>query len=71
MQYMRGNSRDYDEWEALGASGWSYKDVLPYFKKSERFHESGEFDEKYHGTKGEKIEPRNSAHLRNLESVNF
>ena len=49
---MRGNSKDYDEWEALGATGWSYKDVLPHFKKSERFHESGEFDEKYHGKSG-------------------
>lgn len=31
----RGTPDDYDEWEALGARGWSWKDVLPYFKKAE------------------------------------
>ena len=35
MAYVRGAAADFDEWEALGATGWSYKDVLPYFKKSE------------------------------------
>src|SRR6202158_654607 len=32
----RGAPTDYDEWEARGAAGWSWKDVLPYFKKVER-----------------------------------
>ena len=49
---MRGNPKDYDEWSDLGANGWSYQDVLPYFKKSERYHESDDLDENYHGTKG-------------------
>ena len=52
MLYVRGNSKDYDEWSDLGASGWSYQDVLPYFKKSQDYHESDDFDEKYQGTGG-------------------
>lgn len=33
--HLRGNRKDYDDWEAMGATGWSYRDVLPYFKKLE------------------------------------
>ena len=35
MIYARGNPEDYDVWASMGATGWSYEDVLPYFIKSE------------------------------------
>lgn len=35
LLYIRGQKEDYDHWAALGNKGWSYRDVLPYFKKSE------------------------------------
>ncbi|MGB0571304.1 MAG: GMC family oxidoreductase [Alphaproteobacteria bacterium] len=35
MIYIRGHSRDYDLWRQLGLAGWSYADVLPYFKRAE------------------------------------
>lgn len=35
LVFLRGAPSDYDGWEALGAKGWAYKDVLPYFKRME------------------------------------
>jgi len=35
MMYVRGHPGDFDSWAAGGATGWSYADVLPYFRKSE------------------------------------
>src|SRR5262245_38241920 len=49
LMYVRGNRYDYDHWEALGNDGWSYADVLPYFKKAENY-EHGSSD--YRGTGG-------------------
>jgi len=49
MIYIRGHKEDYNEWARLGNKGWSYKDVLPYFKKSEH-REAGADD--YHGQGG-------------------
>jgi choline dehydrogenase len=37
MVYVRGAAGDYDEWAALGCTGWAWDDVLPYFRKSEGF----------------------------------
>jgi len=50
MLYVRGHSRDYDIWRQLGNEGWSYEEVLPYFKKSER-NENG--NSEFHGSDGE------------------
>jgi len=36
MVYVRGHPRDFERWRALGAEGWGYADVLPYFKRAER-----------------------------------
>jgi choline dehydrogenase-like flavoprotein len=52
MIYMRGHRADYNEWEKLGAEGWGYDDVLPYFKKSQGFRPEFAADIEYHGTKG-------------------
>jgi choline dehydrogenase len=49
MLYVRGHPRDYDEWRQLGAEGWSYADVLPYFKKAEG---SWRGEGKFHGGSG-------------------
>ena len=35
MIYLRGHRADFDEWAASGCAGWSYDEVLPYFKRSE------------------------------------
>ena len=52
MLYVRGNAKDYDEWASLGAEGWSYQEVLPFFKKSQRIHDSPDVDSEFHGTEG-------------------
>jgi choline dehydrogenase len=49
MAYTRGHRHDYDHWQALGNKGWSYADILPYFKKAENW-EYGPSE--YRGTGG-------------------
>ncbi len=49
MCYIRGQHEDYDHWAALGNPGWSWADVLPYFKKSEHNERGGD---DFHGTGG-------------------
>ena len=57
MIYIRGDRRDYDRWAALGNPGWSYEDVLPYFRKAEN---NEAFNDAFHGQGG----PLNVANSR-------
>ena len=50
LVFIRGEPAGFDEWEALGATGWSYRAVLPFFKRYERFAEG---ESEYHGAAGE------------------
>ncbi|MFD0381902.1 GMC family oxidoreductase [Streptomyces stramineus] len=49
MVYIRGNAADYDGWAARGLDGWAYRDVLPYFRRSE---DNTRGADRYHGTGG-------------------
>jgi choline dehydrogenase len=49
MVYIRGQAEDFDYWRQLGNTGWSFEDVLPYFKRSE--HQTRGADA-FHGTDG-------------------
>ncbi|MEL0114365.1 MAG: GMC family oxidoreductase N-terminal domain-containing protein, partial [Rickettsiales bacterium] len=50
MLYVRGNAADYDGWAQMGCRGWSYEDVLPYFRKSEHYKQGG--DPEFRGGEG-------------------
>ena len=49
MAYVRGNALDYEGWAAAGATGWSYAEVLPYFRRAESFSGGGD---DYRGASG-------------------
>jgi choline dehydrogenase-like flavoprotein len=57
MLYVRGHKWDYDHWAELGNDGWSYDEVLPYFKKAEH---NEVFDNNFHGQGG----PLNVSQIR-------
>lgn len=65
MIYIRGNKQDYDEWSALGNMGWSYEEVLPYFKKSES---QTVIQDKFHGTAGP-LQVTNRSYTNRLSNV--
>ena len=50
MVYIRGHAADYDHWAQAGNPGWSYDEVLPYFKRAETFE--GDHDSDFHGASG-------------------
>ena len=58
--YVRGHAKDYDDWGASGNRGWSFAEVLPYFKRSEGFAGSADA---YHGADG-----RLSVRLQNAQN---
>jgi choline dehydrogenase len=64
MLYVRGHRFDYDQWASLGNAGWSYDEVLPYFKRAENNETLG--DDPYHGRGG----PLNVAALRSVSPIN-
>ncbi|WP_282127842.1 choline dehydrogenase [Roseobacter litoralis] len=53
MVYVRGHAMDFDHWAEQGAEGWSYADVLPYYKRMEHWHDGGHGgDPAWRGTDG-------------------
>lgn len=53
MIYVRGHAKDFDHWADSGAAGWSYADVLPYYKRMEHWHDGGHGgDASWRGTDG-------------------
>ena len=69
MVYVRGHAGDYDHWTECGATGWSYADVLPYFRRMECWHDSGQGgnpawrgrDGPLHITRGKRDNPLHAA----------
>ena len=53
MVYVRGHACDFDHWADRGAAGWAFKDVLPYFKRMETWHDGGHGgDPSWRGSEG-------------------
>ena len=67
MFAMRGHPKDYDQWAQMGAAGWSFADVLPYFRKSE---DSWRGEGPYHGAGGPvQVRPIDSPYLLHEEMM--
>ena len=75
MLYLRGNEANYNEWAARGCEGWSFEDILPFYRKLEN-HEDGETA--YHGAGGpiqvtrhpaDQISPVSNAFVRAASAV--
>lgn len=69
MFAIRGNKLDYDEWNAHGNYGWSYNEVLPYFKKLENMTDDiNMVDAHYHGTDGY-LNIQSSENIHDIENI--
>jgi choline dehydrogenase len=72
MVYVRGHPMDYDHWQETGARGWSFADVLPYFRRMETWHDGGHggdaawrgTDGPLHVSRGPRINPLFDAFVR-------
>ena len=76
MVYVRGHARDFDTWAALGADGWSYADVLPYFKRMEHWHGHGDavwrgLEGPLHITRGKRENPLYQAFIEAGRQAGF
>lgn len=64
--YIRGHASDFDRWASLGCTGWSYEEVLPYFRQSENYEPVCEpRDQRFHGKGG----PLNIAERRHFNPL--
>ncbi|PRY79706.1 choline dehydrogenase [Yoonia maritima] len=79
MIYVRGHARDFDHWAESGAQGWSYADVLPYFKRMEHWHDGGHGgdpawrgnDGPLHVTRGPRKNPLTRAFVKAGEEAGY
>ncbi len=79
MVYVRGHAKDFDHWAESGADGWSYADVLPYYKRMEHWHSGGHGGDKewrgtdgpLHVTRGPRKNPLFEAFVRAGEQAGF
>ena len=65
MVYFRGHPTDYDDWADMGCAGWSYREVLPYFTRTE--HNEDYEASVFHGKTG----PINVKHVENPNALNY
>ncbi len=76
MVYVRGHARDFDHWAEAGATGWAYADVLPYFKRMECWHGTGDpawrgRDGPLHITRGSRANPLHAAFVEAARQAGY
>ena len=79
MVYVRGHARDFDTWADMGAQGWAYADVLPYFQRMEQWHGARDGadpewrgkDGPLHITRGPRTNPLFSAFIKAGEQAGY